>query len=98
MISLKAIKNNLLKYFNDNEITVYKYYNDQDDLYYVEVFQTKGYSSKLTKFRANYLHEWERHVNMNKYKESILDGVWVSIYEGYEFENMVKISREFYTK
>ena len=98
MISFRAIKNNVLKYFNDSEITVYKYYDDQDELHRVEVFKTKGYSSKLTKFRDNYLHEWERHVNMNKYKEGILDGVWVNIYEGYEFDSMVEISREFYTK
>lgn len=98
MISLRTIKNTLLKYLNDNEIVVYKYYNEVDDLEYVEVFKCHHVDSEMRKFKSHYLHEWERYVNMNKYKLGIKSGVWVKIYTGYDFENMTLVSDEFYTK
>lgn len=94
----RKLKNNLLRYFNPTAITVYMYHNIEDALDEVEVFSNKDYVYEKKVFKKDYKHEWERYVNMKKYKWGCLDGTWVYIYSGYSAENMVLISEYFYTK
>lgn len=99
MSLFRRIKNKILKYFNDRKIIVYKYYNHLDDLERVEVYYySDDYNWDMKKFKCHYLHEWERYVNVTKYRLGKEKGVWIEIYEGYDMDEMVRIKREFYTK
>ncbi|MGL6184679.1 MAG: hypothetical protein ACRC1T_04805 [Clostridium chrysemydis] len=98
MLSLRKLKNNLLKHFNSNTLEVYMYYDTEDNLEKVEVFTTVGYDFNSKVFKKHYKHEWERYVNMTKYRIGCLDGIWVYVFSGSDMENMKQISQEFYTK
>ena len=82
MLSLRKIKNNLLKYFNTNIMEVYLFYDAEDNLEKVEVFTTVGYEVNKKVFKKHYKHEWERYVNMTKYKIGCADGIWIHTFSG----------------
>lgn len=100
MTLLRKIKNNILKHFNERKVVVYKHYSHTDDLERVEVYcYADDYNYDMKKFKENYLHEWERYLNMTKYRLGLEKGVWIEVFEGgFDIEDMVRIKKEFYTK